>query len=354
MATTVFTTGITGNNFKTVLRQGLKDATPTALGVAVAYVSVSGFSQLREFIKRYDVKRVRLVTDTRDGVTHPAALDGALSSGWPVRVVNSLAGTFHPKLYVGGSSFNDVSGIAGVSLVIFGSANLSTGGLLRNAECSLLELVGSLGPSAGKAWMDCWDAGAPLTAPMLRAYEKFFAKRNRRRAPEDLIALGVADEIPTQTEASPPKGAKRPDASQHAMPNTAASTAWAGLQSFTGDYNLQVEFPRDAGAILSRILTGRSVDGSVSLQCEDGIARDFKFKYYSDNGMFRLNVPNSAPKVDWARIEKKGIAIVELDEDRGLITFRIIEPGSEMIDTIDRSLALGTWGRTPTRLYGWY
>ena len=38
-----------------------------------------------------------------------------------------------------------------------------------------------------------------------------------------------------------------------AISEAAASVAWAGLQSFTGEYNLQVEFPKEAGLVLQRI-----------------------------------------------------------------------------------------------------
>ena len=70
--------------------------------------------------------------------------------------------------------------------------------------------------------------------------------------------------------------------------------------------------------------------------------------------MFRLNIPNVTPLVAWARENKEGIAYVEYSEGRGALYFEILPPGQPMMDIVDRSLALGTWGRTPTRLYGWY
>jgi hypothetical protein len=57
--------------------------------------------------------------------------------------------------------------------------------------------------------------------------------------------------------------------------------------------------------------------------------------------------------VDWARANKAGIAYVEHDDEDAL-SFEIVPPGQALIDVMDRSLALGTWGRTSTRLYGWY
>ena len=75
--------------------------------MAVAYVSVSAFNLAKKMHDDADLGEVRLVTDARDGVTHPKALRGAVASGWNVRIVDSLAGTFHPKLYVGADSFDD-------------------------------------------------------------------------------------------------------------------------------------------------------------------------------------------------------------------------------------------------------
>lgn len=69
---------------------------PSVVGLAVAYVSASGFGLVKNILEEGEVGEVRLVADTKDGVTHPKALEGALESGWKVRIVDSLAGTFHP------------------------------------------------------------------------------------------------------------------------------------------------------------------------------------------------------------------------------------------------------------------
>ena len=142
-------------------------------------------------------------------------------------------------------------------------------------------------------------------------------------------------------------------AAQKAIGNSAATTAWAGLQSFTGDYDLQVEFPRDAGQVLSRLLKGIAKGNKADVLCEDGQKRQFIFRYYTDNGMWRLNVPNATPDVSWVRQHKDGIAVLEVGDD-GSVGFRIIKPGRQLTDIVQRSFALGTWGKTSTRFYGWY
>ena len=131
--------------------------------------------------------------------------------------------------------------------------------------------------------------------------------------------------------------------------------AWAGLQSFTGEYRLQVEFPKEAGLVLQRIFLNVANGTDVDILCADGEVREFSYRFYEDNGMFRLNIPNSTPLVAWARKHRDGIAYVEYNEaNGGELYTQILSPGERMTSIIERSLALGTWGRTPTRLYGWY
>ena len=193
-----------------------------------------------------------------------------------------------------------------------------------------------------------------VTATRLQAYERYFAQRNRYRKPSDLVALGIADNIPEKTNGAPKKGVSPPKLEHKAISEAAASVAWAGLQSFTGEYRLQVEFPKEAGLVLRRIFSNLAHNDSVEILCTDGVGREFKYRYYPDNGMFRLNVPNCAPLVSWAREHKQGIAYVEQRGTQEGLQFAIVQPGQMMLEVVDRSLALGTWGRTPTRLYGWY
>ena len=341
MTSSVVTTGITGNTYSALFRRQILSTRPSVVGMAVAYVSASGFSLVKNILDEGGVSEVRLVTDTRDGVTHPKALEGALESGWRVRVVDTLPGTFHPKLYVGADSFDDGEGLNGLALAIAGSPNLSHGAFLRNGECAFLSVAPHNGKSAAKAWLDCWNIGVPLTPAKLRDYEKYFALRNRYRRLEDLMALGVVDNVPRSTAAgSPPKGVTPPKSLQKAVTETAATVAWAGLQSFTGEYNLQIEFPKEAGLVLRRVFGTPSKDGSIDIQCTDHVVRKFKYKYYEHNGMFRLNVQNSVPLVDWARSEKAGIAYVEHNEDEHMLSFEILKPGQKLKNVVDRSLSL--------------
>ena len=61
--------------------------------------------------------------------------------------------------------------------------------------------------------------------------------------------------------------------------------------------------------------------------------------------MFRLNIPNDAPLVGWARENREGIACVEHGGTQGDLHFAIVQPGQAMLKVVHRSLALGTWER---------
>ena len=354
MTSAVVTTGMTGNTYKTLFRRQILRVKPPAVGMAVAYVSASGFSLVKKILDDGGVDEVRLVTDTKDGVTHPKALQAAVDSNWNVRIVDNLAGTFHPKLYVGAASFDDDTGATDLTLAITGSPNLSHGGFIKNGECVFWSSAPHSRKSAAKAWLDCWNAGVPATAERLAAYEKYFTQRNRYRKPEDMVALGIADNLPKRVGGALKRGITPPKTEHKAISETAASVAWAGLQSFTGEYNLQVEFPKEAGLVLLRIFGHLSQDDTIDMLCVDDEVRRFKYRFYEDNGMFRLNIPNTIPLITWVREHKQGIAYVEYREVQGNLYFEILPPKQPMMEIVDRSLALGTWGRTPTRLYGWY
>ena len=354
MTSAFATSGIAGTTYRALFRKQILHARPRVVGMAVAYVSATGFSLVKSILDEGGVGEVRLVTGTKDAVTHPRALHNAVDNGWNVRIVNSLDGTFHPKLYVGAARFDDDAGVADVSLAIAGSANISHGGFLKNGECAFWSAAPQHRGSAAQAWRECWNAGVEATAERIQAYEGFFAQRNRHRRPSDLVALGIADNFPAKTDGTPTRGIRGPKPEHRAISEATASAAWAGLESFTGERRLQVELPKEAGQILARVLGDFLDHDSVEILCTDGERREFMYKYYAHNSMYRLNVPNSAPLADWVREHKRGIACVEHRGAQEGLHFAIVQPGQAMQEVVDRSLALGTWGWTRTRLYGWY
>ncbi len=97
-----------------------------------------------------------------------------------------------------------------------------------------------------------------------------------------------------------------------------------------------------------------SAGTAIPVECEDGVVRPMTFKFYDDNSMFRLNVPPVTPGVAWARANKDGIAVVSKIQGGSVpIRLRLLRPGADANEIAAKSFALGTWGKTTTRTYGW-
>ena len=355
MGTSVVVTGIGDRVLENFLRKGMEEANSSVVGLAIAYVSIYGVHFLRNISTAIRIKEIRLVADIGDFITHPQALKFSLEERWKVRVVIQGIGTFHPKLIIGGDRFSENGLLQGVRFSVIGSGNLTKGGLRNNIECSLLQADNNLAASA-RGFRELWGQGINLTQQLLEEYEIEFAERNRARSANDLKILGVADEWSgDEIEPSRLRQQRPPQPRERSIATSAAIAAWAGLESFTGEYRFQIEFPRDAGEVLGRIIEHRSVSEEIDVACEDGNVRRMRYRFYPDNAMFRLNVPNDTPGVDWARQNHSGVALViTSSSSHPPLSFKIVRPGAEEANVIGRSVALGTWGKTTTRLYGWF
>ena len=264
-------------------------------------------------------------------------------------------GDLHPKLIVAGHRFTRNGMIHDLCCMYVGSSNLTGGGFSRNVECGFMAGAGSCLTSGSEVFGELWNAAIPASDAELRNYAARFAERARRRKLSDLADLGVNDSRPL------PSGPKDL-LTQTPLPRPAlgvgfAVAAWAGLKSFTGEYRFQVEFPKTAGRVISQLIpTNIRADGKLDVYCpDDETARAMQYRFYRDNGMFRLNIPNDVPGVAWARKHKDGLAIVEQGLTGGApLRVRLLRPGAEASEIVGRSAALGTWGKTPTRAYGWY
>jgi hypothetical protein len=289
-----------------------------------------------------------LITDIRDAVTHPAALRMALDEGWTTRVVNRTQGTFHPKVFIF-SRQHRRSLPYNPAALLCGSNNLSKGGLHNNVEASMLHAENAPIAEAATLASEMWRVGQTLTNAILATYESRFRDRNSKRPVEDLRALGVSDA---------PNPPNVPPALQYQSPSfsrNAAQAAWAGLQSFTGEYTFQLEFPRDAAVVLSRLANAYGAGRYVHILCADGLVRPMRYAFYADNDMFRLNIPNDVPGITRARTRRQGVGLIELiDDARARLKLTVSDNSNFVSNVHGRSFALGTWGRTPTRLFGWY
>lgn len=337
------------------LRSSLVSQSPKVIAIAAAFVSTEGVRKLAEILGESGVEKCRLIAGTDNAITHPEALYDSIERGWDIRLGMRATGIFHPKLMVAGRSFARSGAVKNICFVYVGSSNLTAGGLVSNVECGLVTETPDSPSSASESFLTLWRQAKPATESALRDYAARFAERARNRTVSDLIDLGLND---FQTV---PKGSQdlinQPRPTRAALKIDFAIAAWTGLQSFTGQYRFQVEFPRDAGRVLSQLARGHSsADGHIDVYCpDDESTRRMQFRFYPDNGMFRLNVPNDVMGVDWARKNKAGLAIVEQGPAGGApLRIRFLKPGTDASEIVGRSAALGTWGNTTTRAYGWY
>ena len=329
---------------------------PGVVGIASAFVSVWGVERVTEMMRRCGSPECRLIAGTSNYITHPESLYLARESGWNLRLGQSAAGIFHPKLLVAGTAFRNDGGIEPVTFAYVGSANLTRRGLTKNTECGILAEADAPFNGAANSFAQLWNTATVADDASLRNYAATFAEINRRRPPVDLEALDISD----KTSVQPPQIAqilatKPPKRS--AVKNEFAESAWTGLKSFTGGYMFQIEFPKSAGAVVRRLALRRNMaSGRVDVLCtNDNQTRNMKFKFYANNGMFRINVSNTVPIVQWLREHKQGLALVQRGPTGGApIRLTIHLPGAEANEIIDRSLSLGSWGKTTTRLYGWF
>lgn len=323
------------------------------LGIASAFVSVGGVNRMLEAIRRSSIRQCRLIAGTDYAITHPEALKIARNHEWQVRLALPGPGVFHPKLFVGGDRFLPDGGIRRVHIVYVGSSNLTLGGLQSNFECGLL----SDEPNergASDAFQTIWKRSEPATESRLEKYAAKFAEINRRRSSEDLKALGVADDEDISRITKRDLLTRRPP-TDGAIAADVAEAAWAGLESVTGGYRYQIEFPRAVGEVIRQIIQQQtSPSGDVDVYCEDGAIRSMRYDFY-ENSMDRINVPWDVPNVEWASKNRRGIVLItKSSRPAAVINLRIYRPGEAAREIVRRSIALRTWGRTSTRLYGWF
>ncbi|MCX7031092.1 MAG: hypothetical protein NTU62_13380 [Spirochaetes bacterium] len=353
MSQRVVTSGAGQGDLLTAIRDDLRAARPRAVGIASAYVTVSGVEAIIPVLRRAKVAVCRLVAGIDDHITHPEALRRGIAFGWEVRMARSPQGRFHPKLIVGGARFDADDAMLDPVFLYLGSGNLTGPGLQVNTESAVVARDDGLIAGAPEAFATFWRLAEPATPDAIKQYSALFAERSRQRRPEVLEALGVS-ESRRVAEASSAKLRAQPRPRITTVSQLFATTAWTGLESFTGEYAFQVEFPRAAGEVVARLArAGRQK--TVDVQCEDTNVRKMTFRFYRDNGMFRLNVPNNVPGVDWARLNHDGVAVVSRGPEGGAsLRLQILRPGPKVDDLLARSYALSSWGRTSTRVYGWF
>lgn len=349
-----------------ILTESVRRSQPSAIGVASAFVTVAGVEHLGRILGPRRAK-VRLIAGTSLGLTQPTAIAAAAARRWEVRLGHSPSAVFHPKLIVGGRSFRGDGLLESPCFAAVGSANLTSSAMSENVECTCLLDGGSAPEELGKLFQQLWQDAEPVTNNALRAYCETFSERIQTRTTTDLRDLGIDDIEGLQTvTAQRIRTCRR--ARFPAVSHDEAGCIWVGLESSTGAYTFQPEFPKRVARLVLRILEEngiqpevrgdnrqRRVVANLDVECSDGEVREMTFTHYFHNGMSRLNVPNEVPRAEWARDSRSGIAVLRrCNSGRALVFLDILPPGKEADRVVQRSFVLDTWDVTPTRAYGWY
>lgn len=322
----------------------LKTAKVESLSVATAYLSIYGADFILRLRDRLQIDRVRMVAGLSQRITHPSALRTLWKNGINTRLAESETGIFHPKLGVG-STLSSSGRRQHPVCTYIGSANITRGGLRSNVEAIECTRDPRASQEAQLAFDSMWRVASPISARRLSRYEQGFARAIRERSLKDLRELGVID------DRQDPEATKRKRSRVSFIETRHCSVVWVGLESFTGEHTLQVEFPRTAGEALRSIIARRR--RRVRMLCADGKVRTLIFDYYEANMMYRLNVPNDVPLVDWVRTSKKGYLKISTSPFDHWLHLDILKP-NQVGDLVEKSDAVGTLGRTSTRDYGWY
>lgn len=344
-----FISGTGGHNTNEKIAEIVGNSRTGRLFFASAYASWQGVTTIDDILSDEGVDDCAAVFGLDGYVTDPAAIELAQDLGWELQLVEQSGHPFHPKMGIAGGQSSSPY-IDGADEGYIGSANFTQGGLETNVEAGIVteeeEIVSQLREMARQFWE---MSQAPKDVD-IDSYASRYAKIERSR-PNEQTQPGKGESSPSgdTSEVSVP-----PEIPTYSPEY--ATTAWVGLESFTGDYTFQIEFPRTPATVV-RELIGDD-EGAVMVECSDGI-REMDFGFYRDNQMFRLNVPNDVRGVERARREETGIALIEKAEDsvapiKLSILFDNPPSGRTASETIERSKRIGSLGETPTRLYGWF
>jgi len=193
MAQQIVLSGIHDVQLSRTLNKAIHLATPRVIGIASGFVSVLGVELFAVLIRRQKIQECRLVAGIDPMITHPKALENAMTHGWNVRIGKSHHGIFHPKLIIGGQRFEPHGRIVKPSFFYLGSGNLTETGLTKNVECSILMWHGSCIGGLSEIFSDIWQTANRLTSALLRKYSKEFASQSRSQKLRDLHQNAFSD-----------------------------------------------------------------------------------------------------------------------------------------------------------------
>ena len=345
MSDDVFLSGLGDDTTHNRLSGLLSETESDSLFFASAYVTQAGVNRIESLLDQHQIETCVAVFGLDGTVTQPSAIESAVSLGWTLRLIEGGDHHFHPKIALAGDSPPEPFAEAHGGYI--GSANFTKGGLIDNIEAGLVVYDGEIIDSLTDVAERVWGLAEPVESVDVDEYSDRYASAARERPPDYQppgVGSSLAGEIDSEDESKPPQ--------QPTYSYDHATVAWAGLESFTGEYTFQVEFPKTAGEVIRSLLGANEAE--INVYCSDMEVREMKYKFYENNGMFRLNIPNEVPGVEQARKEESGIAVVtENDRSDAPLNLEIINDAERVEEFVSRSKREGSWDKTPTRLYGW-
>lgn len=334
-----------------ILRETVAEGAFDTLGVAVAFASVAGVTELLDSILAERLpERSYWLFGLDNCITHPDAIKRVMTlKGARVRVSNGEKSIwiFHPKLYW----FSDEDS---TSSLVMGSANLTAGGLGRNVEAvAALKAVDDVeSEELDEVWSAAWKLGRKITPQELETYSREFDLARRARKKAGLL-------IKNHGSANRKKNDPVLVSDDARVDPSLAKVCWIEIGNITGFKQDQLEIKREQLPFFSMPRQGgKNKDLSFRLRSGELIAVPLHF--FERNDMWRFLLPQSIPEVkSGLRTRRSGKLLrssyVAVFTKVGReVELRFTRLNSQEFKALRKATELaGTLGSTTAREYGW-
>ena len=333
-----------------ILKETVADRGFDTMGIAVAFASVAGVTELLDSILAGRLPaRSYWLFGLDSCITHPGAIERAMKlEGAQVRIADGQRGVwiFHPKLYWFSSAESNSS-------LVMGSANLTAGGLGGNVEAVVaLEAVsGAQSEALDEVWNATWKLGRRMTPRLLVAYRRDFDLARKARKKAGLLIDKESGKARKRSCAVLANDDARVDPSL-------AMKCWIEVGNITGFKQDQLEIKAEQALFFGWPANGGG-NQVLRVRLASGATAEIAAHYYG-NHMWRLLMPQSIPEVEAGlRIRRGGKLLrssyvaVFTRKGKG-VELRFIRFSSPEFKALRKATEnAGTLGRTTAREYGW-
>lgn len=317
------------------------------VGIAVAYMTVSGLrSLLTAFGSKFPTGSKWLI-GLDDFITQPGAIEAVLNlPGVEVKLVSfyGVGARFHPKVYI----FQKSKYKQGFTVI--GSANLTAQGLCGNGETNvLLQLQNEVDASQVEyLWRDMWSQGVKYSSKNLDKYkEQYNIARKARPKPSGVHKPAATGMVILSSDAAE-------------IDPIQAKTCWIECGYVTA-LGREVELKSEQGIFFGLSPTGQApafFDFEVS---NNSVVR-LRLKFQA-NHMWRLQLTNEVPEVavglrpklaNGALGRSQYVLLIDRTNVVDVFKLRFIKLNSKAFrQIVVDSKNFGTYGKTTARQYGW-